>query len=49
LALSCLNHWLLECGPGRPAAQLAEIHAKVHPFVIHTWQDLRLPKLKVRR
>ena len=47
LALSCLNHWLVEYGPDQTGARLAEIHTEVFPYIRRTWQDLRLPKLKV--
>ena len=47
LALSCLNHWLLQYGPGQPHAKLAAVHAEVFTYVWRTWQDLKLPKLKV--
>ena len=47
LTLACLNHWLAEYGPDLPAERLAAIHTEVFPYIRRTWQDNRLPRLKV--
>jgi hypothetical protein len=47
LAMCCLNHWLLQYGPGQPHARLTALHAEAFTYVWRTWQDHRLPKLKV--